>query len=382
MAGLRRPGVERIIKTDLHNPDTDKDGLTDGYEMNVVIAETVGRDIYKEYIGVRSDPLNKDFDGDGYEDKDDPNPFTSDVHRTAIGGVEKYIPINKDGTLYYGADQSWWAEEKAIKLITGEGPRYPKDIWPNVPVIDEYGCGVIAALQYFLYIIRTRGEEYADDTVKACFSDLNAAELPYSEFTDWILNYMTLNSDDLFYYEKYDHLGIWGDSKFVFDEMAEYINEYFEDTDFWVGFFHLKYRPNEDNYNNKIKEILKRYIRANFPIPILIGLLDVEKALDWYGVDYYLDPAHNLDAKITIKIPDAFCDELVNLYESIYPEKLDQDVQVHWMTVTEIIEDDVTGKTWLKVQTWGKVRYVELNEWLNKQWGLSGIDGFIIPFLK
>lgn len=72
-----------IIKTNPYDPDTDKDGMTDGYEMGtdkkalkgvideesgkIKYFETADRSFFISYI-CRSNPLNEDSDGDGFLD--------------------------------------------------------------------------------------------------------------------------------------------------------------------------------------------------------------------------------------------------------------------------------------------------------------------------
>lgn len=44
-------------------------------------------------------------------------------------------------------------------------------------------------------------------------------------------------------------------------------------------------------------------------------------------------------------------------------------VNEHFMTITEVITDTVAKRRWLKVQSWGKVYYLDYDEWLDNQGG-------------
>ncbi len=40
---------------------------------------------------------------------------------------------------------------------------------------------------------------------------------------------------------------------------------------------------------------------------------------------------------------------------------------MHWMTITEFRVDNLTGQRWMKVQTWGKYRFINFDEWIENQ---------------
>lgn len=147
-AGMILPNG-RYVYTDPANPDMDNDGLTDGEEMGIIknyeeqnwlkklILRLKGFDneVYAEYFDYKSNPLEKDTDGDGYEDKADSNPLIKDVRVVKIKDAEKFVGITEGAgneVKYYGGDQGWFKE-----ILAQEG-----------------ACGTVAAANITAYMSR------------------------------------------------------------------------------------------------------------------------------------------------------------------------------------------------------------------------------------
>ncbi len=104
-------------------------------------------------LPIVSDPTSKDGDGDGYldlvnddskEDEKyakitDPHPLCSDIKQIKIKN-EDYVPIEKDGEIWYGGNQSWISEEH-------DTPDYFDFLH-----ITNSGCGITATVDFIIYM--------------------------------------------------------------------------------------------------------------------------------------------------------------------------------------------------------------------------------------
>lgn len=87
--GLIVNSAGRRIKTNPEDGDTDSDGLKDSEEVEVNRTlekgkDKYGKEVYKWYHHMNSDPTNEDSDGDGLDDKLDNDPLDSKVHAFVI----------------------------------------------------------------------------------------------------------------------------------------------------------------------------------------------------------------------------------------------------------------------------------------------------------
>ena len=78
-------GEEQVLGTDPDNPDSDDDGLADGFEVNTLGTDPLdsdsdgdGLDDYQENNVTGTDPLDNDSDNDGLEDGDELNEHGTD----------------------------------------------------------------------------------------------------------------------------------------------------------------------------------------------------------------------------------------------------------------------------------------------------------------
>lgn len=166
------------------------------------------------FLNLLSDPTNKDSDGDGYFDKNDPRPMDSDVTITKL--KNDYIRVDKNGDnqdISFGGDQRWFNEGTEKEEI-----------------IKNNGCGLIAAADLALYLSR-KNVEYSND-----FTNMVSSNNPISlaDYKEYVLSFdkyffnlqislqigdITLNSFDLhkqmrlnlyFIYNNIDLEANWG----------------------------------------------------------------------------------------------------------------------------------------------------------------------------
>ena len=60
-----------------------------------------------------------------------------------------------------------------------------------------------------------------------------------------------------------------------------------------------------------------------------------------------------------------------------YGNPYNDGIDLHWMTITQLIIDDIDNSIWMKVQSWGEVYYIEFNNWMRYQQGTFA-DAIII----
>ena len=217
----------QIIYTDPVNPDSDGDGLLDGKEINPSIKyiEYIDLALKNEtgwYYQMKSDPNSIDSDGDSIPDHEeneldltgyyrfpDPNPLYSDIK---IYDLEDYLSIDyvqpigasvgwsgntpEGGNSSYGGAQSWFGKSGGTESDMGYAMN---NVSGNC--IQQEGCGIVAAADYFLYRI------LSDDVIiDPLFYDGNTFELgdsltkinftEYMKYEKAISQYFILYPDD------------------------------------------------------------------------------------------------------------------------------------------------------------------------------------------
>lgn len=143
----------KIMKSSKDLKHTDSDGVNDFEEMGGARSISDGRIIHKKklylsgtdewieasYFKYRSNPQNKDTDGDGYRDGEDDHPRRNDVKLIEIGRKD-YVPIREGSEVKYGGVQNWWENIDSVFL--------------------ENGCGIIAGADVLLYVKRRKQNQY------------------------------------------------------------------------------------------------------------------------------------------------------------------------------------------------------------------------------
>lgn len=336
-----------MIYTNYEKRDTDEDGRDDGYEMNCWDSSGLAIDTVFHY---KSNPEKKDSDNDGYLDYGerldhadaDKKPLEYAFTTTNINESEKFIPIeNYYGAIQYGANQSWWEHERnalekaktdsTIKVVNESG--YTEH--ERVEDISSKGCGLIAALQLFLYLARN-ASFYSED-MKGFYGHVKG-QISYKEFSEWVFEYM-VKEDAFFDVEGYDWFGMWG------PELAKWSNGYLEKSSCFVGWMSLSGIDRKT-----IVKMIKGKLSQKLPVLLLIGI-------------------HNL-----------FIQEKVSLYSDYKNKTLSSKTDKHWVTITAMIEDDQTDKIWLQVQSWGNKYYIDLDDWLLLNMRDYDWDGLAFPF--
>jgi hypothetical protein len=100
-------------------------------------------------------------------------------------------------------------------------------------------------------------------------------------------------------------------------------------------------------------DIIKGELAKDRPVTMLLGLFQYIK--------YYRDSSPNENYKDAI-------------------EAFDTDNAVHYVTITEVIKDSIKGQTFLKVSSWGRVYFIDWNDFINDDFKIgSGIFSYTVP---
>ncbi len=107
-------------------------------------------------------------------------------------------------------------------------------------------------------------------------------------------------------------------------------------------------------------------LRKSNPVIFAIGPKSNKKIFfyDWSSVINLSDP-HQF--QFTVDRIDTDGDTI---------EDSDYSIDGHYMTITRLIIDNEFDARWLQVQTWGRVQYINFDEWMTGM-GPHGLNGII-----
>lgn len=358
VVGIRLQNGTTIF-TDPTDPDSDDDGLPDGEEINPEIIHNevyypTGVSLEKDYFIMVSDPKEEDGDYDGYLDADElagvlkddgtryepSNPLISNVKKVEISN--DYIKIDTPEDVdhwnyYYGGNQMWFYDVN-----------HPDRSDLDSLQLEKGGCGVIASCDNLLYLqkymgwnlttVNTSGDMIAFDEYDAFVRDYAETNQMPSRVNEWCVNgvqAMTMGQygkDTVLYKEigktGYDFsmwitggdgtFGIWAD--WLVKELNEHLSNSGNDIDSeYVKYNTLSYEPTE--IANKIAASLEK------DIPVIF--------------------ATNLDSKV--------------LYHGVNVNLSDA-LGAHFVTITGIQMDTITGENTLIISTWSFEATTSLND--------------------
>ena len=348
----------KIVQSDPRDSDTDKDGLTDGEEMNVgtkvytyrewknLLADILiydvetdmDNDIFTAYYGTNSDPTKEDTDEDGYLDfgwgKDgvvgkDRSCFVINVHISQIDNPDEYVPVYlKDGVdPDYGGNQGWFSHS-GMQL---------------------FGCGVTAAENVLLYYA-LQNSDYITPVLKEFFPHIVDGKIyrnEYVRFGDELFDiFSTYN-----YFSPVTLLGVQPKT------MQRGFYRYFNDFD--IPFVSTYISAGADEIEDQICYVLEKDKPVIFQIGHAWDTISIKK----------------------LKYNDSNESGFDKTNSSLYQFEDVDSTRYHYVTITKFIIDDNDPKKtykWMEVETWGKMRYIDFDEWMKEQ---SNLLGYGVVFL-
>ena len=378
-----------IVQTDPFDSDSDKDGLTDGIEIGAGSEKytykydpddipsddesgipygtftysepiTDEKDIFVVYSRLHSNPKSVDSDNDGYLDNGrnndglfvDKNPLIKEVFIYKINDpTTNYVPITSQTTdpktgvttteTTYGAWQRWFM-----------------DYGDQGDIIWNKGCGVIAASLMFLYFAMNDSSKITKD-MKAYFPNIEKGVIEKDNYIKWVLN--LTSKGNLMDYTTYSWFGVWE------KDIEKWVNSYFDREG--IAGVSADYLLLSDFFtdfsidNEAILDIICKMLNKDVPVLVEFGIT----RFDLWGLEFKKIPTYTKASTKT------YNNNIIDQFQ--FDEA--STTHMHWVTITEVIIDGVTGEIWLGVQTWAENRYIKLNDWLGFQM-LTLWDGILV----
>ena len=332
------------------NANSDNDSLLDREELKSVVPTKVKKvSSFMTLLGLPTDyelptipyyeyysnPKKDDTDGDEYFDDDEVNiyhtdPKVSNVEKTEINTPDFIKIDSKDATKYnwsyygtgqtmsYGGRQNWF-DYIITESDTYNNESYGRDLASQN--IAEKGCGLISSADSLLYICRRLGDvNYA---TQGWYQDEIIDIDNYAEYI-WFMESAFLGVDST-----------WG---LIGTSMASGLNRYYYLHDLELN---AKWGVDDD----KILTETEKMIRKDIPVTLSIGPYAIFFNDD-KGVYFYIRDEAS-------KVPS---------YEkaSWFSGRIND----HYVTVTGVIKDDIIGKTYLQISSWGEMYYIDYDEYL------------------
>ena len=342
----------RVIHTDPALKDTDGDGLTDFEETGIIYNvddRYIGMGEFKKikYFIMNSDPTRKDTDGDGIGDKEDKNPWVADMVSNELSnkysGIRylKFKDIDNEDDVH-GGDQGWWSERTDLS---------PDGIWERYEdyvLFPDYrmeiaGCGVIAMTDAELYLTQQH-DGYSAPLNSSIEYDHETGEIEKDKY----MSYAEFNRDNVY------HLG---------DDLLHY-NTGVLPTNMVSGMrYYLLW--NEHPYTGVTWA------------PFCVGKSDAKAKV-----------ASTIETMISRDLPVVFSYYSSQESVRLYYERADAEAKTnnedkfyptnsHYMTIigySKYLKDDGIGYSYvLEVVSWGKIYYINYDEYAEKLSWFSNI---------
>ncbi len=243
-----------------------------------------------------------------------------------------YVPVMKDAKIFYGGSQMWFNAAK----------------WNSKDyIIHNYGCGLIATADLFLYLALQNSARNTPDTEVAL---RGLKQVNYENYDSYIRN---INNQ---YTKTKRFITVLG------TKISSVINRYLSIYD--LG-YHASWKLHLTYYD--MLDIMEEMLSLDIPVILSIGP-NTPNLWGKNGISFYkyreidfnntniaqgnsIEPAP-LNPKIIIKMP--------------YYYKITQShINRHFVTVTGIIRDDLVRQIMLRISSWGEEYYINYEEYRN-----------------
>ena len=270
------------------------------------IPDSVGKTYVFAY---KSDPTLTDTDGDWADDSIDVNPLVYHYGTIDLGGGSFELSDGSSGYIHvynapqtnsvsYGGSQTWFGN-----LTIGNGTINT--------FIDVSGCGIIASNDVMLYLTNGVSEYHWNDYYNSV----------------------------IYTYNGFSGITIPGTVSIAFNSSSA-ISPLFVQLFFLGNGYTTKLQTVNSSNKDYLLQSIRQSLRANRPIILMendplvsMGIVSVDESCHMYK---FLTESNSFDN-----------------YD---------DFNYHYVTVTGLYEDDIIGKVYLRVQSWGDIYYVEYNE--------------------
>ena len=345
--------------------DSDGDGLTDAQEIgnafiisesfynavHVFIKSNSGNVepysefcVFEDYFDIidynhpivyslGTNPCDSDTDDDYYNDSLDERPLHSDVISIGLGDetfdinnpTNHYISVNKPGPngnmiTYYGGNQGWYSNEE-----------YDSSTGSTLHFIHSAGCGIIAVNDVRLYVENGIHTYSFDEYTTELYSS-------YNQFAPYSFGFMEN--------ERYS-------APPSVIEVSNVLERY--------GYNCCIEVCGVTSMEDMLTDIIES-LNSNKPVILC------ERDPNWIINNYIGNTIEDLTGLDYSNVGFPMYLDLIfdNSLPCGFTPSLDVNVMTnHYVTITGVIKDSIDNTTWLRIQTWGRVGYIKLEDFYN-----------------
>lgn len=265
-------------------------------------------------------------------------PFKNNI--VAQLSAPDYIPIVKDMHISYGGNQMWFPDNK----------KYSRDY-----ILHHYGCGTIAAADLFLYLARQKKD------LRTPLTDLALKKENEIVFTNYAA-YVKMIHDQ--YTRTLPVLAVLGPSA------AYAINSY-------SAYYGLGLRASWKwslNYFD-MYELIEEMLQKDIPVILSIGpntpKLWGKKGIPFYEfreIEYLDEENNNRNGQASSSVVknstvQTNTEGTVEITKPYYYKAVKHDINGHYVIVTGLIKDELTGRIMLRISSWGNLYYINYEEY-------------------
>jgi len=248
-----------------------------------------------------------------------------------------YVPVVKDTDTFYGGSQMWFPANRW----------YSKDY-----ILHNYGCGTIATADMFLYLA------HQNDDFKTSITELAYQGMPEVNYNNYDPYIRKINDN---FTKTRRIIAVLGPT------VASAINSY--SNSYGLG-YQASWKWSLTYYD--MYELMDEMLHSDIPIILSIGP-NTPNLWGKIGVPFYerreIDYQENTDPNSGVGKP-------------YYYKVKQQNVNSHYVTVTGILKDDVTGRIMLRISSWGKQYYINYEEYRDYIESYSGTYTSSIVYVK
>lgn len=269
----------------------------------------------------------------------------------------EYVSVQKDSSVSYGGSQMWFSDRN----------RYSKDY-----ILHNYGCGTIATADLFLYLAQQK-KTYQTPVTALAINDEN--EIDFANYTSYV---HTINKD---YAKTQPVIAVLGPS------IASAINSY---SDCYGLGLKAAWKWTLNYY--EMYDLIEEMLWKDLPVILSIGPNTPKfwgkKGIPFYElreIDYQepeaLPEKESTDPELEAKDEEAEEKQKSTSKPYYYQAKV-QNVCGHYVTVTALIKDELTGQIMLRISSWGKQYYINYEEYRNYIEYVGGTFTSSIVYMK
>jgi hypothetical protein len=262
-------------------------------------------------------------------------PFINNI--TIELSKSDYVPVIKDSAISYGGNQMWFSKDNW----------YSKD-----SILHNYGCGTIATADMFLYLA-LHNHRFRNPETEIALAGTNKIE--YKNYDAYVrsINDRYTNTKRV--------IAVLG------PKLANAINTY---CDVHSYNFRAYWKLKLSYYD--MYDMIEEMLRRDIPVILSIGPntpnLWGKKGIPFYErceIDYVETDSQKMDGM-----------------KPYYYKAVKQNVNGHYIMVTGIIKDDVTGQIMLRISSWGKQYYINYEEYRDYIENASGTFTSSLVYVK